>query len=91
VVDGVSQVGQWNLVVIDRGAVDGIGIGTVLAVRQSGIVQRDIVNPDDYATVTLPPEKKGLLMVFRSFARVSFALVLKGSSAIHVNDAVSNP
>jgi hypothetical protein len=91
VVDGVSQIGQWNVVVIDRGIKNGIDTGTVLEVRQSGVQLRDTINPYAPKPVTLPPEKKGLLMVFRAYARVSFALVLKASAAIHINDAVSNP
>jgi hypothetical protein len=91
VVDGVSQIGQWNIVVIDRGIKDGIDTGTVLEVRQSGVNQRDTVNPNAQPLVALPPEKKGLLMVFRAYARVSFALVLNASAAMHINDAVSQP
>ena len=91
VVDGVSQIGQWNVVVIDRGAADGIETGTVLEVRQSGARQRDIISPAADEWIELPAEKEGLLMVFRPYQRVSFALVMNAVRAIHLNDAVTNP
>ncbi|MFM8331097.1 MAG: LysM peptidoglycan-binding domain-containing protein [Candidatus Methylumidiphilus sp.] len=91
VVDGVSQIGQWNVVVIDRGSADGVETGHVLQISQSGVTQRDFFSPvaDDF--VELPPEREGLLMVFRPYERVSFALVLSAVKAIHLNDAVLNP
>jgi hypothetical protein len=91
VVDGVSQIGQWNIVVIDRGTADGIETGAVLEVRQGGASQRDIMSPSANEVITLPAEKEGLLMVFRPFERVSFALVMNAVRAIHLNDTVTNP
>ena len=41
--------------------------------------------------VTLPDEKAGLAMVFRTFPRVSFAIVMDATRAIHVLDRVRNP
>jgi hypothetical protein len=41
--------------------------------------------------VRLPDEEAGLLMVFRTFDRVSFALVMKATQAIHVLDYVRAP
>jgi hypothetical protein len=39
----------------------------------------------------LPYEQAGVLMVFRAFSRVSFALVMKAVRAIHVLDTVRPP
>jgi len=91
VVDGVSQIGQWNIVVIDRGTADGLETGHVLEIRQAGRIERDIISGWANAEIALPPEKEGLLMVFRPFERVSFGLVLSAIRAIHLNDAVTNP
>jgi hypothetical protein len=41
--------------------------------------------------VQLPDEKAGLLMVFRTFDRVSYALVMKATKNFHVYDGVRNP
>jgi hypothetical protein len=91
VFDGVSQIGQYNIVVIDRGLRDGIDPGTVLRVDQRGETIRDVVTPDSRDTVTLPDEEAGLLMVFRSFERVSFGLVLHATNVMHVGDKVRTP
>ena len=91
VLKGVSQIGQYNVVVLDRGARDGLAPGTVLRVDQRGEVIRDVVTPDSRDTVRLPDEEAGLLMVFRTFEKVSFGLILHATRVMHVNDRVRNP
>lgn len=41
--------------------------------------------------VKLPEERYGLLLVFRTFDRVSYALVMQAGSAVHQGDIVANP
>ena len=41
--------------------------------------------------VKLPDERVGLLMVFRTFDRVSYGLIMRSSNAIHTLDAVHTP
>lgn len=91
VLDGVSQIGQFNVVVLDRGAADGLTPGNVLQVDQRGATVPDQVTPDRRDSVTLPDEEAGLVMVFRTFDRVSFALVMHATRAIHLLDKVHNP
>lgn len=91
VMKGVSQIGQYNIVVIDRGVADGIAPGTVLRVDQKGEEIRDVVTPDSRDTVQLPDEEAGLMMVFRTFERVSFGLIMHATKPMHVNDKVRNP
>lgn len=91
VMNGVNQIGQYNVVVLDRGANDGLNPGTVLRVDQRGELIRDVVTPDSRDKVQLPDEEAGLLMVFRTFERVSFGLVMHASRVMHVNDRVRNP
>ena len=40
---------------------------------------------------TLPNERAGVVMVFRPFERVSYALVMEAHRAMHVRDIVTNP
>jgi len=40
---------------------------------------------------TLPDERYGLVMVFRTFDRASFAIVMQASRQVSVNDIVTNP
>jgi len=91
VVDGVTQIGQYQVVVIDRGVIDGIETGHVLDIYLSGRTQRDTIRTKTGELVNLPLEKAGLLMIFRPFERVSFALVMKANRAIHLLDTVQTP
>lgn len=91
VLDGVSQIGQYNVVVIDRGASNGLIPGHVLRIEQRGKIIRDVVTPDSRDTLKLPNEFAGRLMVFRTFDRVSFALVMDAVRPIHLLDRVRNP
>ena len=91
VLNGVSQIGQYDIVVLDRGAKDGLKPGTALGINHRGAVIRDTVSRIGGDMVTLPDEPAGLLLVFRVFPRVSFGLVMHATRAIHVGDRVVNP
>lgn len=88
---GVDQVGRYQVVVVDRGAADGLEPGHVLAVHQAGKWIPDPVSADPNDRVRLPDEEAGLAMVFRSFERVSYALLLEATRPIQVADRVSAP
>jgi hypothetical protein len=90
VLNGVSEIGQYNVVVLDRGARDGLQPGTVLRVDRRGETVRDVVRGQG-ATVTLPDEEAGYLMVFRVFDRVSFGLIMNATRPMHLLDRVRNP
>ena len=89
--DGVSQIGQYNVVVLDKGLVDGIKNGHTLNIFQKGRIVRDPFSEIKNATVKLPDEMAGTLMVFRAFDRVSYALVLESTQPIHVLDKIQTP
>ena len=89
VFDGVSQVGQYQVVVLNRGEREGLEVGHALSVYQAGDVIRDTVSEDPKDTVTLPDEYAGVALVFKVFEKVSYAIVMKANRAIHVGDRVS--
>jgi hypothetical protein len=91
VVDGVSQIGQYQIVVLNRGTREGVDVGTVFEIYQAGERIMDQVSKERNASVKLPDEKAGTLMVFRTFDKVSFGLVMKATSALHVGDIVRTP
>ncbi|MDO9106763.1 MAG: LysM peptidoglycan-binding domain-containing protein [Methylovulum sp.] len=91
VLDGVSQIGLFNVVVIDKGTRDGLLVGHELDVYQDGKVIADHYSALKNDEVKLPNELAGVIMVFRPFERVSYALVMKASQAIHVLDKVQTP
>lgn len=89
--DAVSIAGQNQVVVINKGRVDGMESGHVLAILKTGARIVDRTQPGERSTVKLPDERNGLLMVFRTFDRVSYALVLEISDSVKVGDRVVNP
>jgi hypothetical protein len=90
VLNGVTQIGQYNVVVLNKGASAGLEPGHVLQILQGGNEVRDIVKGRG-ASVTLPLEEAGYLMVFRTFEKVSFALVMSANKPLHVLDWVRPP
>lgn len=136
VLGGVSQIGQYDVVVIDRGRDNGVEVGDVFGVYSGGTLALDRTRSrkndwnwrNDHPLTTefwfgdwevtgwrrnqpnngqdLPPHVEaqrrtesyivpdwsvGTAMVFRSFPRVSFALVMSATAAIHVGNMVSAP
>lgn len=99
VVDGVALIGQYQVVVINRGQRHGIEPGHVLAVDQAGPVVRDRdagrlgmhVSGAFAPRVRLPDERAGTLLVFKTFDRMSYGLIVRAENAIHVADRVRNP
>lgn len=141
VVDGVSQIGQYQVVVVNVGEEQGVEAGNVLGIYQSGYVVKDTIGPNinkspakkaaeraqqleqiegdasktltrithaigdgidalnkTFPTIankqaksediTLPEEYVGVVMVFRTFEKVSYALVMETQGAVHVADTV---
>ena len=85
---GVSQIGQFDVVTINKGSRDGLIEGNVLAVYKTGETVRDRVNGE---SVKIPDERSGLLMVFRTYDKLSYGLVLYASRQLAVMDKVKNP
>jgi hypothetical protein len=101
VMDALSQVGTYQIVVLDRGGEVGLQPGHVLSIYQSGVFVDDKVGARRVGTgaggqrhtdqVELPNEQIGDLMVFRVFPKVSYGLVMRAQRSIHINDTVRNP
>ncbi len=126
VINGVTQIGQHQVVVLNLGEQDGIEAGHVLAVFQKGEVIEDrVVLPEQepppdtsnigfahgvdrdldllgrkvakafqgqhVETVSMPDERAGMLMVFRTFEKLSYALVMEATRAMHIYDKVVTP
>jgi len=85
---GVTQVGTLDIVMLNKGERDGIEVGNVLAIYKAGEVVRDQVNND---LVQLPDSRAGLLMVFRSFNKMSYGIVLNSNHPLEVLDKIRNP
>ncbi len=95
--DGISKVGQYQIVVLNRGLVDGVQPGHVLSVWQTGgeIVDRYAKTGFKSAIfnrkVQLPEQVAGKLLVFRSLEQISYGLIMSATSEISALDIVRNP
>jgi len=90
VFNGVSQIGQYMVVVLNRGEKDGLAPGHVLAVMQKGAEVNDS-KAFIFSSVDLPDERAGLMMVFKTYKNISYALIMEANRAMHVNDRFENP
>jgi LysM repeat protein len=87
--DGL-QAGQNQVVAINRGTRDGIERGHVLALWRAGVEAADHTQGRKVA-MRLPDERHGLLFVFRTFSRVSYALILTVQEPVRAGDRFSEP
>jgi len=88
--NAVQFAAQNQVVAINRGTRDGIDSGHVLAILKNGetILDRTGARKE---TIKLPNERIGLLMVFRPFEKVSYALVLEITDTPRAGDFLVNP
>lgn len=100
VIDSTQAIGQYDVVVINRGKRQGIDAGVILAVDEAGAIVPDRDSSKGWShlfgtsldpKVKLPDERGGTLLVFKSFDRVSYALVVGAITELHVGDVVRNP
>ena len=85
---GVTQIGAWDIVVINRGQREGVQVGDILAIYQAGGLTFDQIRKQN---IPLPDIRAGLLMVFETFDKVSYGLVLRSSKPLRIMDKVRNP
>jgi LysM repeat protein len=86
----VSYAAQNQVVAINLGTADGVEAGQVLHLLTKGDRIRDNTDPDR-ATIKLPSERNGMAMVFRTFDRVSYVLILETQHGVRVGDRLVNP
>lgn len=88
VMGSIGSGARGDVVVINKGEKDQVGPGHVFAVHQKGDTVRDATRGD---VVELPDVKAGLVIVFRSFERVSYALITRTSRPVTRNDMLVAP
>lgn len=86
----VVNAAQNQVVAINRGTRDGVDVGTVMAILKDGPRMLDTTN-GERTRIKLPNERTGLLMVFRTFERVSYALILDINDGVKVGDRLVSP
>jgi hypothetical protein len=89
--NAVSIAGQSQVVMINKGTADGVERGHVMAIFKDGERKVDRSQPGERTNIKLPNERNGLLMVFRPFEKLSYALILEINDTVKIGDAVANP
>lgn len=86
----LNEAGRLDIVTLDRGSADGLDQGTVLQIMSPS---REVPDPygDAESVVRVPPQRAGLLMVFKTAPHISYALVVKTTRPVRVLDRVVSP
>jgi LysM domain len=87
-VNGLREFGPTTIVVISLGKREGMEEGHVLRILRHVGLSRDPVTRRMYK---IPDEETGLLMVFRVFDKVSYALIMDANRPVHIYDALRTP
>jgi len=88
VAEGVQKIGQYDIVVINKGANSGLESGHVLEVHQQGEL---VKSPRGRHKIRLPEERAGLLMIFKPYKDISYGLVMEAFTDLAVYDYVYSP
>ena len=83
-----TELGALSVVALNLGSREGINSGDVFRILSQEMVRKDPMTGEKYR---IPEEKVGLLLVFRTFEKVSYALVTNSTRGIRPNDVVVNP
>ncbi len=87
----VTEIGPQMVVVLNRGAREGLETGNVLALYRDLPMVRPAGATDPKERIKLPPERYGVVFVFRVFEKVSYALVMHTTRPVNLLDAVQTP
>jgi LysM repeat protein len=102
-VQDLTVVGQYQVIAINRGSKDGLEPGHVLGVYQSGGKVRDTYSQGGLdagrnkpfwrvgKNVQLPDERAGVVMIFKAYEQMSYALVMETTHEIRAGDRARNP
>lgn len=85
-----ANAAQNQVIAINRGEQEGLQTGHVLNLMTKGDRIKDTTD-DARAMIKLPSESNGMAMVFRTFERVSYALILDVRTPVRVGDRLVNP
>lgn len=89
--DGAANVGQYQIVTLNRGTREGLVAGNILDADKRGALVPDETASPVSPMVQLPSQPAGLLLVFKTYQRFSYALVMQADRPLSVGDLVRNP
>lgn len=83
-----TELGALSVIAITLGEREGVKPGDVFRIKSQTIKKEDPVTGEDYL---IPEENAGLMLVFRTFEKVSYGLITNSSRAISSMDVVVSP
>ena len=86
-----QEIGQFDIIVLNKGTKDGLKLGHLLDIIQEGNLIKDPYHKTGHELVKLPSRKSGSLLIFRTFDRISYALIMHSSRNIRLLDKVQSP
>lgn len=91
--NSVDTGGLHSIITINRGKKDGLAIGNVLALYRSTLPLNYRPGGEDSKSVTVqpPPDRYGLVTIFRVGERLSYALVMNSARELAIGDTLLNP
>jgi hypothetical protein len=94
--DGLTWSGPRSVVALSVGSADGIDNGTVFSIWHDGEIRKDIVaHKGSHAAwndrIAMPDDYIGHVMVFRTFEKVSYGLIMDSIRPTHVGDLLKHP
>ncbi len=86
--EGLTHAGKMDVIVLNLGSREGLASGDVMAIYKEGKLIKDHISGDK---VQLPEERVGLAMVFRTFDKLSYALILESERPVNIRDKLYSP
>lgn len=87
--NAISQSGRNQVVVVNMGDREGVRVGDVMAIEHRGGRIKDRFSGKPHDFVKIPNTRIGVLMVFRTFDKVSYGLIMESTRPIHLQDVVA--
>ena len=84
------NAGQNQVVVVNRGKTDGLTSGDVMAIQKRRATAIDKTT-ESATTLLLPEERNGLAMVFLTFEKIAYALVVQVTDTVRIGDRLTAP
>ena len=86
--NAVAEIGPKTVVGISLGTREGIEEGNVLRIMRHVGTHKDPLTRERY---DLPDEESGLVLIFRTYEKMSYGLIMTSTRPVHLLDAVITP
>lgn len=83
-----TELGPMSIVAVNLGEREGVNAGDVFRILSQKMTRKDPLNGEAYE---IPEEKIGLALVFRTFEKVSYALITDSARQVTPGDVLVSP